>query len=144
VRGLIVLITVIAMNEGHNGRWRTEDRFFPNGEEVTLYVLDQDDDPPKVKRASDGRMVSDPKRIGRRSFEEIKADNCLKILSDSATRAGLSQASLDAAKASAAAAGERAVELGAENAALKARIVELETKVGDLEQAIEKSKPSKK
>jgi hypothetical protein len=127
-----MMITVIAMNEGFAGAYKAG-RFFPNGEEVTLEVLEADDDPPKVK-APDGKTeVPDPKKVGKTSFEAIKKDPRLKVLADRATQGVLSKAAYDEAKGSAEKAGAELIgarlevsRLTDENAQLKARLAELE------------------
>lgn len=125
-------VIVIAMNEGYPGAYRAG-RFFPNGQDVVLEVLDQDADPPEVHDASLGRKVPDPRRIGRRSLEAIKRDLRLKLLADGATQAVLSKEAFDQAKRAAeTAAGELAgakieiARLTEENVALREQVAELQ------------------
>lgn len=113
----LMLIKVIAMNEGFSGAFRAR-RFFPNGEEVVLEVLDDDADPPEVTDATTKKLVPDPKRIGKASFEAIKKDMRLKLLSDGAAAGGLSKAAYDAANRSAQEAAAQVAATQIENARL--------------------------
>jgi hypothetical protein len=93
-----MFVTVIAMNEGHSGA-RRAGRFFPNGGEVRLEVVDSEDggDPPQVKGPG-GTMVADPARIGKNSLKAIKDDPRLKLLADGATQEMHSKATYEDAK----------------------------------------------
>lgn len=124
-------VTFIAMNQGHSGAYRAG-RFFPNDVDVVMDVLDQEDDPPKVKNDK-GVEVPDPKQIGFKSFELLRADPRIKVLADQDTQALLSQGAFDEARRQAATiAGELAAlkidhaRLGEENKALRAQVTELQ------------------
>ncbi len=126
-----MFVTVIAMNEGHEGA-RRAGRFFPNGQETVLDVLDQDEDPELVKGAN-GTLVPDPTRIGKKSLEALKRDMRIKIVGDAATQSGLSRAAYDEARRRAqSAAGDlegaklEIARLEDENKTLRARVTELE------------------
>lgn len=115
-------IKVIAMNEGHPGAYRAG-RFFQNRDEVVLEVVDTEkgEDPPG----------SDRSRIGRNSFEAIKADPRLKVLSDGETSDIVSQAALDSARRMAEENAAAAAGLRVENAGLRDEIATLKAKLAD-------------
>lgn len=126
-----MFVTAIAMNEGHHGA-RRAGRFFPNGQEVVLEVLDQDEDPELVK-GPNGTPVPDPARVGKKTLEALKRDMRIKLIGDAATQSGLSRAAYDEARRRAqAAAGDlegaklEIARLEDENKTLRARVVELE------------------
>jgi hypothetical protein len=110
-------VIAIGMNEGFAGARRAR-RFFPNGEEVRIEVLDQEDDPPDVKDASGKRSIPDPDRIGRHSFAQIKADPRIKLLADGETAGTMSAAYHEGLR-------RQLQEAGAENALLKADVQQL-------------------
>jgi hypothetical protein len=66
-------VTVIAMNEGHDGA-RRAGRYFPNGAEVVLEVVPTKDgeDPPGTDRS----------KVGKKTLEALKADPRLKLLAE--------------------------------------------------------------
>ena len=119
-------------------------RPFHVGSPVNVEVLP--DEPPMVDVESKDELNRpikvkrpDPHRMGRAAFEEIKADNRFRILSDPDTNTVISQAALDAAKAYAARLGSDLAdresrlaaaevahgELAAQNAVLKGKVEEL-------------------
>jgi hypothetical protein len=113
------------VGEGYDGAYRAR-RKWPATEPVSVEVLDQDDDPPDHEHPHvvDGkvvgkRMVPDPHRIGRKSFEAIKADSRLRILGDKDTDRSASGAALDKARSMAAA-------HASENSDLKVKLAGLE------------------
>lgn len=92
-----MFVTAIAMNEGFLGA-RRAGRFFENGAEVRLEVLDQKDDPPLVKSTDGKTMVADPEKIGERTYEALKKDPRIKLLADGETVARHSRAAYEEAK----------------------------------------------
>lgn len=106
-----MFILVQGCNDGFDGRLRAR-RYFSNSAARRVEVLDQDDDPPEVDRLAHGKVVGtmpDPDRIGRRSYAELKEDNCIRILADEETQdAAASQALEDAKRFAVEKAGELA------------------------------------
>ncbi len=90
-----MFVTVIAMNEGFSGARRAR-RHFDNGVETRLEVLEQDDDPPDIRPG-----VPDPERIGRKSYQALRDDPRIKLLSDDGTQGTQSRAAYEAAKSAA-------------------------------------------
>lgn len=127
-----MMIRVQALaRQGFDGSWRARRKWY-SGAPVTVEVLDQDDDPPDVTTVVEKegqkieRIHAHPTQIGRKSFAELKADETLRILSDTETDGALSQAALDAAKAVASDLGGKLAARDAEIGALKAKIKELQ------------------
>jgi hypothetical protein len=126
-----MFVTVIAMNEGFSGARRAR-RHFDNGAEVRLEVLEQDDDPPDIAPG-----VPDPGRIGRKSYQALRDDPRIKLLSDDGTQGTQSRAAYEAAKGSAEKAAVEVVglklevtQLRTENAELRAKLARVEPSVG--------------
>jgi hypothetical protein len=145
--------------EGHGSRWRA-DREFKAGEPVRLEVLDQDEDHIKgwtadhqpifddattveaeVTNHSTGKVTKTrrphPTKIGRKGYEQIKADPVLRIREGGDLETKVSREAMDAARKQASELGAKLTdahaelaEVKAENAKLKARIAELEGKGG--------------
>jgi hypothetical protein len=116
-------------------------RPFHIGDQVTVEVLDQADDPPpieiEVKNGETGRQEKqsrpDPLRMGRRSFEEIKKDNRFRILADPDTNTRISAAELEAAK-------RQAADTARELVAAKAAIAGLEEQLAAARAELEAAK----
>ncbi len=128
-----MFVTVIGMNEGYGGAHRAG-RYFPNGTEVRLEVLDQDDDPPQV--SIKGEMRPDPERIGKASLEALKKDPRIKLLADGATQSGHSKAAYDEARRSAEAASGAAAGLRLDVARLEDEKKTLQERVAQLEKQV--------
>ena len=107
-----MFILVQGCNDGFDGRLRAR-RYFSNSVARRIEVLDQDDDPPEVDRKVHDKVVGtmpDPDRIGRRSYQELKDDNCIRILADVETQDSVASQALEDAKTFAS---EKAAELAA-------------------------------
>lgn len=116
-----MLITVIANNEGFPGV-RKARRYFPNGAEVRLEVLEQEDDPPDVKPPGnnpDAVLMPDPGKIGKKSYQMLRKDIRVKVLSDDNSEGTISRASYEKAKSA-------AEKSSGESAGLRLRVAELE------------------
>lgn len=135
---------------GFSGLFRAR-RFWPSETATEIEVIDKDDDPPDTEveildpqtQQRIKRMVPDPKRIGRRSYEQIRKDPRLRVLQDGETDGRLSQKAFDeavrtAGEATSALAAVRAqvVSLTEELAAVKLERDELQAKVADLQETI--------
>ncbi len=75
-----------APRESYPGYWCAR-RFFPGGADVVLEVLDQEDDPPDVEHVDhrnpdDKRMKPDPRRIGKRSERQLRANRQYLVVVD--------------------------------------------------------------
>jgi hypothetical protein len=119
------ILVQAVVGEGYDGAYRAG-RKWPATEPLAVEVLDQDDDPPGLEEdwIVDGvrkgkRTVPDPNRIGKRSFEAIKADGRLRILGDKDTSLSQSDAALNKAR-------HLAASHAAENSDLKIKIAALQ------------------
>lgn len=117
--------------EGYNGAWRAG-RKWPSTP-VRVEVLDQDDDPPMVEETYVGpegktltRMVPDPLRIGRKSYQAVKDDPRIKVLDDADAQNELSNEALDEARTLLTEQHGQLVALRLENATLRKRNTELQ------------------
>ncbi len=129
-----MFIQVQGCNDGHDGRWRAG-RYFPNAAPRLIEVLDTDDDPPQVEHRVNGKfmgMKADPDRIGRRSLAELRADNCLRIMSDTETDGAAAHAAINDAKRVASEKAGALAQAEIEIASLNSRIAALETEKADL------------
>lgn len=125
---MLIHVQGIPAVPGTPGVWRAG-RFWAAGSATTVEVLGQDEDPPQVKvKGPNGedRIIPDPNKLGRKSFEALKADPRIRLLADPDSQREISSAAIDEARAAAGKMGARVGELEAENASLKAKIAELE------------------
>lgn len=112
------------------GAWRAG-RFWPSGQALRVEVLGQDEDPaPVVEDVLDQngrklgtREVPSMKQIGRKTYATIKADARLRILSDNETQELAAAEELASVR-------KVSDELAKENAALRAKVAELEGLLG--------------
>lgn len=82
-------IEVQATTGGHTGTAMRAGRVWPVGAPVQVEVVDADDDPPEIVLPGHEKVwvegvlrpktAPDPRRIGRRSLDELKADARLTV-----------------------------------------------------------------
>jgi uncharacterized small protein (DUF1192 family) len=138
-----MIIIVQGANDGHDGRYRAR-RYWPNAEPRRVEVVETKDgiDPPDIAiKRPDGSMVMgpDPDRIGRKSFEELRGDICIRILADGETQGAASHAALAAAKKLATDAQAAANDAQVSLAEANERIALIETENADLRAQLAKA-----
>ncbi len=56
-------------------------RHWPSGQPIEIVVLDQEDDPPEtIKDGKSDRHSESPRRLGKKSFEQVLKDGRLRVI----------------------------------------------------------------
>lgn len=132
-----MFIQVQGCNDGFEGRLRAR-RFWPNGAPVRVEIVESDDgsDPPDLDRRDDqGKVIGtrpDPIRIGRKSLAELKADTCIRVMSDDDTQGEQAGLALAEVKKLAAQHAANVADLTAELAMVSEENAKLVANVADL------------